>query len=155
MNEPAVNLENKLKVSLILTPELNTVWKDCEQILKKSCKRSDGRVRTVDIYYRIARNLSQLWIIFDDDDLSIVSCLVTNIHTYPTGLKMLNIEHIAGKKMGDWIDQGLDVLYRWSKDNDCHGIEGLGRAGFENWIKDKEGWEQTSKFYQIIFEGDK
>ena len=90
MNEPAVNLENKLKVSLILTPELNTVWKECEQILKKSCKRSDGRVRTVDIYYRIARNLSQLWIIFDDDDLSIVSCLVTNIHTYPTGLKMLN-----------------------------------------------------------------
>ncbi len=39
MNEPAVNLENKLKVSLILTPELNTVWKECEQILKKSCKK--------------------------------------------------------------------------------------------------------------------
>ena len=155
MNEPAVNLETTLKVSLIPSTEVNAVWKDCEMFLKKSCKRSDGRVRPIDIYYRICQNLSQLWVIFDEDDLQIIGCLVTNIHTYPTGMKMLNLEHISGKKMGDWKDQGLDILYSWAKDNGCKGVEGVGRAGFANWIKNIDGWNETSRFYEIIFEGDK
>ena len=67
---------------------------------------------------------------------------------------MLTLDHIAGKKMSYWFDDGLGMLEKWAKDNKCDGIEGIGRAGFWNWIKDKN-WEKTSIFVEYNFEENK
>jgi hypothetical protein len=137
--------------SLVLPKDLNNVWEDCKNILEKSIKRSGDRVRDIDVYYRISQNICSLWIIFDKDTLDIIGCVVTNLHDYPTGLRMLHIEHIAGKKMDQWIDYGFGVMYSWAKDNDCDGVEGIGRAGFYNWTKKEKGWKETSRFFEIKF----
>ncbi len=63
-------------------------------------------------------------------------------------------EHCAGKNMDEWIDEGLDTMYKWAKSNDCQGVEGVGREGFWNWIK-KRNWSETSRFFEIRFDGEK
>ena len=53
--------------------------------------------------------------------------------------------------MDQWIDYGFGVMYSWAKDNDCDGVEGIGRAGFYNWTKKEKGWKETSRFFEIKF----
>jgi hypothetical protein len=142
------------KFSLVLPQHLTRVWEDVSKILDKSVKRSGNRVRQVDVYHRLAQNLASLWIIFDEDTMDIVGCVVTNLHDYPTGLRMLHIEHIAGKHMDQWVEEGFNTMYKWAKDNSCQGVEGIGRAGFFNWAK-KKGWKESSRFFEVMFdEGD-
>tara|TARA_Y100000004_G_C8850706_1_gene384594 strand:- start:421 stop:888 length:468 start_codon:yes stop_codon:yes gene_type:complete len=152
MNEPAQKLNESLEISLVLPDQVSVVWQECEKILQKSCKRSNGRINPVDIFYRCLENKSSLWIIFEPDTMAIVGCAVTQLHDYPTKLRMLNIEHVAGGRYEEWVDEGFKILYKWAKDNKCDGIEALGRAGFWNWIKDEKGWEQTARFYEYKFD---
>jgi hypothetical protein len=154
MTEAAVQISEEYKISLIPSQELIKIWDQCEPILFKSCKRSDGRDRPVDIFYRCTRNQSSLWIIFDDSDLNIIGCVVTNLHDYPSGKRMLHIEHVAGKQMDKWADLGLECMYKWSAENKCEGIEAVGRTGFVHWIKDREEWRETSRFYEMKLKGE-
>lgn len=50
MTEAAVQISEEYKISLIPSQELIKIWDQCEPILFKSCKRSDGRDRPVDIF---------------------------------------------------------------------------------------------------------
>ena len=152
MNEPALKLNDSLEISLVLPGQVSIMWKECEKILQKSCKRSNGRISPMDIYYRCIENRSSLWIIFESETMDIIGCAVTQLHDYPTKLRMLNIEHVAGKRYEEWVDEGFKTLYKWAKDNKCDGIEALGRAGFWNWIKKEKGWKETSRFYEFKFD---
>ncbi len=147
----AIQEQKPFQVSLIMPEHLSQVWGDCEKLLYKSCHRSGGRIKPINILYRLNNNECSLWIIFEEKNLEIVGCVITRIHTYPADLKMLHIEHLAGKKMHDWIDDGLEVMYDWAKVNNCKGVEGVGRGGFWNWIKNKD-WEETARFYEIKFD---
>ena len=131
---------------------ITLVWEDCEKLLEKSCKRSNGRTTTKDVFYDCINNKASLWIIFDKESLDIVGCTITKINQYPTGKRMLNIDHVTGKKMNEWADIGLKVIYKWAKANDCIGIEGVGREGFWNWIKARENWKKTAIFFEYEFE---
>ena len=155
MNEVAeklkLQIENDFDISLVPSDKLTLVWEDCEKHLQKSCKRSNGRALPQDIFYDCLNQKASLWIIFDKETLDIFGCAITQIAIYPTGKKMLNIDHIGGKKMDEWIDRGLEVINKWAKSNECVGIEGIGRAGFWNWIKDRQGWEKTAIFFEYEF----
>jgi hypothetical protein len=153
MNEPAVKQEasEEYNVSLIMPDQLMLIWKDVEKYLRKSCKRSKGRTSTQDIFYECLNNQSSLWIIFDTGNMKVVGCAITQITNYPTGKRMLNLDHVTGSKMGDWIDRGLEVMEKWAKDNNCNGIEGVGREGFWNWIKNRN-WKKTAIFVEYNFE---
>ncbi len=141
-------------ISLIMPDQLMIIWEQVEKYLRKSCKRSKGRVTTQDIFYQCLNNECSLWICFDTGNLKIIGCAVTQISSYPTGKKMLNLDHVAGKNMSYWFDDGLGMLEKWAKDNKCNGIEGVGRSGFWNWIKDKK-WDKTAVCFEYNFEEEK
>tara|TARA_R110000824_G_scaffold117129_1_gene268928 strand:- start:70 stop:549 length:480 start_codon:yes stop_codon:yes gene_type:complete len=146
-----LELEHDFDISLVPNDKLTLVWEDCEKHLQKSCSRSNGRALPQDIFYDCLNQKASLWIIFDKDSLDIVGCSITKIVEYPTNKRMLNIDHIGGKKMNEWIDRGLEVINNWAKSNECVGIEGIGREGFWNWIKDRKGWEKTAIFFEYEF----
>ena len=151
MNQVAKKLDNNLEISLVLPAQVSIVWDKCEKLFNRSCKRSGGRINPMDILYRCIENRSSLWLIFESETMDIIGCAITQLHDYPSGLRMLNIEHIAGKRYEDWVEQGFETLYKWAEDNKCDGIEAIGRAGFWNWIKKEEGWKETSRFYEFKF----
>ena len=43
------------------------------------------------------------------------------------------------------------TMEKWAKDNKCNGLEGVGRQGFWNWIKDRN-WKKTAIFVEYNFE---
>ena len=147
-----VEVEKSYEISLMPSDRLTLVWQQCEKLLEKSCKRSNGRSTPQDVFYDCLNNRASLWIIFDTYTLDIIGCSITKINQYPTGKRMLNIDHVTGKKMDKWADMGLKVIYDWAKANDCVGIEGVGREGFWNWIKTRENWKKTSVFFEYEFE---
>jgi hypothetical protein len=85
----------------------------------------------------------------------IIGVQITLFNTYPTGKKMLNLEHTAGINMQDWVEKGIDVITKFAKDTGCEGLEGIGRHGQWNWVKNKKGWKKPATFYEYIFEENK
>ena len=157
MNEPALKQEasGEYNISLIMPDQLMIIWEDVEKYLRKSCKRSKGRTTTQDIFYECINNQSSLWIIFDTGNMKILGCAITQITDYPTGKRMLNLEHTSGKNMQDWVEDGIEVMIKFAKANGCEGLEGMGRHGQWNWVKNKKGWKKPATFYEYIFEDDK
>ena len=154
MNEVAEKIKEEFDISLMPSDRITLVWDDCEKFLQKSCNRSNGRATTKDIFYDCIRNVCSLWIIFDKETLNITGCAITKISQYPTGKRMLNLDHVAGKNMEQWMNNGLDVLKKYAKDNNCNGLEGVGRDGFWHWIKNKN-WKRTAIFVEYNFEEEK
>ena len=157
MNEPAINQKASgvYETSLVPSENLSLVWNKIEKYLKRSAKRSGGRENIEDIFYRILSKKTNLWIVFDTGSLEITGAQVTFFNIYPTGKKMLNLDHTGGKNMQDWVEQGIDTMIKFAKENDCEGIEGMGRHGQWNWVKNVKGWKKPATFYEYIFEDDK
>tara|TARA_R110002012_G_scaffold58373_1_gene151446 strand:- start:116 stop:589 length:474 start_codon:yes stop_codon:yes gene_type:complete len=157
MNEPAIKQEASgiYEFSLIPHDQISLVWNQIEEFLKKSAKRSDGRTRVEDIFYDLINNQTHLWIIFDTGNLKINGVQITLFNIYPTGKKMLNLEHTSGKNMQAWVENGIEIMTKFAKANGCEGLEGMGRHGQWNWVKNKKGWKKPATFYEYIFEDDK
>ena len=104
------------------------------------------------IYYRILNKETNLWIIFDTGNLAITGAQVTFFNIYPTGKKMLSLDHTGGKNMQDWVERGIEVMTKFAKENECEGIEGVGRHGQWHWVKNKKGWKRPASMYEYNFE---
>lgn len=159
MNQVAqkIEIQESLEHEISLVPfdKVPLVWKKVEKYLKKSAGRSGGRTRIEDIYYELINNKTNLWIIFEKESDEIIGVQITLFNTYPTGKKMLNLEHTAGINMQDWVEKGIDVITKFAKDTECDGLEGIGRHGQWNWVKNKKGWKKPATFYEYIFEENK
>ena len=134
---------------------MSLVWNEIEKFLRKSANRSGGRERIEDIYYRILNKDTNLWIVFDTGNLAITGAQVTFFNIYPTGKKMLSLDHTGGKNMQDWVEKGIEVMTKFAKENGCEGIEGVGRHGQWHWVKNKKGWKKPASMYEYIFEENK
>jgi len=145
MNEPALKYD--LEWSMVHPELLDKCWDECAKLLRRSVKRSGGRVTIDDIYRDVDSGRCQMWIVYDVHDLKIIGCSITFLKEYPTDLRMLHIDHIAGIKMDRWLKDGLEMMADFAKKNGYDGIEGVGRAGFWNWFKNM-GWKRTSTFYE-------
>ena len=160
MNQVAQKLETKkaseiYDFSLVPSDQISLVWDQIEKFLKKSANRSGGRTTIEDIYYELINNKTNLWIIFEKESDEIIGVQITLFNIYPTGKKMLNLEHTAGINMQDWVEKGIDVITKFAKETECDGLEGIGRHGQWNWVKNKKGWKKPATFYEYIFEENK
>ena len=94
MNQPA--LKHELEWSMVHPEILDQCWDECAKLLKRSVKRSGGRVTINDVYRDVDSGRCQMWIVYDTSTLKIIGCIVTFLKEYPTNLRMLHIDHISG-----------------------------------------------------------
>lgn len=140
-----------IKKTLVKPKDLGFIWPFVEKLLNKSIKRSYGRTSTNDLLQECLYGESHLWIFFEEDKYpEILGCGITQINDYPSGLRMLNIDHLAGNHQDKWTQEGLKFVEEFAKDSNCDGIEALGRPGFWNWLKD-DNWDQIAVAYQKRF----
>ncbi|QBX32597.1 MAG: hypothetical protein GOVbin2604_49 [Gammaproteobacteria virus GOV_bin_2604] len=141
--------------TLVKPEDIPHIWVFAEKLLKKSAKRSEGRTNTNDLFEECMAGTSSLWIVYEQEKFpELLGCGITQINHYPTGLKMLNIDHVAGVHQEKWTKGALDVLERFAKDVNCDGIESLGRPGFWSWIKN-DNWSRMAVAYQKRFDNEK
>tara|TARA_R100000544_G_C2226999_1_gene61470 strand:- start:3510 stop:3980 length:471 start_codon:yes stop_codon:yes gene_type:complete len=153
MNQAAKKLEINMQVSAVLPQDIYLIWKDINKFLERSCKRSNGRHTVDTIYKQLINNEVNLWIAFNPDEDLIKGCVITNFVYYPTGLKMLNILQLGGKNMENWMEIVRPIITKWAKQNECNGIEAIGRKGVSNWLTKKDkNWTENNVHYELQFE---
>tara|TARA_Y100000748_G_scaffold290939_1_gene277994 strand:+ start:258 stop:728 length:471 start_codon:yes stop_codon:yes gene_type:complete len=155
MNQVAKIEESTYDYSIVTVDQLILIWDGIKKMLEKSCKRSSGRITVDDIFYDALNERKKIWIIFENDQFNIKGVLVTEFYEYPTGKRMLSLEHVAGEKMDEWVELGIDALEQYAKNNQCNGIESIGRAGFWNWVKDRPNWKKLAIFLQYEVDNEK
>mgnify|MGYP006212192941 CR=1 FL=1 len=65
-----------------------------------------------------------------------------------------DVINVSGHRMG--TAEVENAINEYAKDNDCDGVEGIGREGFWNWIRKKDlGWKETARFFEFRFDGEK
>jgi len=147
--------ETNIVKTLVKPDDIPHIWVFAEKLLKKSAKRSEGRTNTNDLFEECMAGTSSLWIVYEEEKFpELLGCGITQINHYPTGLKMLNIDHVAGVHQEKWTKGALSVLERFAKDVNCDGIESLARPGFWNWIKN-DNWSRMAVAYQKRFDNEK
>jgi hypothetical protein len=126
----------KYVCSLVPANMVTTLGSQVEAKLGPVIARSRGRWDMNYLIKSLVTGEQQLWIAMtNDDDAFIDGVAVTELITYPTGLKMLAIRYIGGENMNDWVWPGLDIMDRFARDAECQGIEASARFGFWKWLE--------------------
>ena len=149
-----MNEKDEIVKTLVKPEDILHVWAFAEKHLKKSAKRSDGRITLRDLLEECLSGESNLWIVYKKEEFpELMGCGITQITHYPTGLKMLNIDHVAGVKQQMWTTEAIDILESFAKDCHCDGIEAVARAGFWSWIKEDD-WSRKAVAFEKRFTND-
>lgn len=110
----------------VLHSHIEQVWPTVAPMIERVLPHTDGKYLACDIRDLLLSRDMQLWVAVDED---ILSCAVTQIHTWPRK-KVATIVMCAGDDMGHWLHMH-DFLASWALENGCQAIEIYGRPGWE------------------------
>lgn len=134
-----VDPENIIGMLPVLTP-----W------LQKMARWSGGRRTVEDIVRRVVTREALLWVTKNAEGTP-NGALVTHIEAYPR-MRMLSVDHCAGERgqMDDIANEMYEALEKFSKFNQCEGVEFVGRPG---WVKhvEKRGYKPKHVLFELRF----
>lgn len=118
------------------------------EYLKRVEKYSLPRSSASDIYCKCVEGISQLWGVFSPDvtaenaNSKLIGVVVTSVTPYPR-CRMLTVVALSGDNMNEWLDDVYERLTQFRIDQDCIGIEEIGRTGWLRQLK-KYGFQQVA-----------
>lgn len=120
-------------MSLIGVPfnEVLGVWPEASKFLNRSIEMSGGRLSQATVLEALLNRETQLW-------LAPEGALVTQIATYPTGMKVV-ILLLVGGTMSKWLHL-LPEIEEWARAEGCETSE-LPR-GRKGWSRVLKGWNE-------------
>jgi hypothetical protein len=141
-----------MQVTAVLPKDVEACWDSVVKYVDLAADFTEGRYDTNDIREAIENGGHTLWVCYDPYDgvVSIKGVVVTTFAVYPQK-KLLFLEFIGGEDGFEWKDVMLETLRKWAADNDCVGIESVGRPGWSRVFKD-EGYKQIGYFYELPLE---
>ena len=135
-------------VSLVPSEYVLDVWPGVEPFIVEALKFASGKYEPEDVRNLIVEYNYPLWIAFDDGGIK--GAVITRFAQYPRK-KYLYLEFCGGKDGFSWKAPMLRVLRSWAKDNDCDGIEGAGRDGWQK-IFERDGYRPTVQHFEMPVE---
>lgn len=134
-----------LRFSLVPPTEAANIRDQIEPFMKRACDRSGGRYGVEDVYDSIAAGRCHLWIVFEPG-MKIVLALTTVFSVFPKS-KWLTVQFAGGGELNRCKRLVLSTLERFAKDNDCAGVEAVGRAGWSRRVASL-GYQEQHRFYE-------
>lgn len=136
-----------MKISLVPEQFAHDVWPDIKGFMADAAAETNGRYEEDDVLDLIINYHYLLWIAFNDSGIK--GAVVTCFNEYPRK-KYLHLMFCGGEKHGGmaWKNEMLSVLRSWAKDNECDGIEGFGRLGWEKVFKD-DGYTPSLRSFEL------
>ena len=105
-----------------------SAWPQASDLLNKSIEMSGGRLSHITVLDGLLNREMQLW-------LAPEGALVTQIVTYPTGLKVMSLLLVGGI-MSEWLHL-LPKIEEWARAEGCDVSEmSRGRKGWMKMLKD-------------------
>jgi len=123
--------------TLIPHEHVLNVWPDVAHMFERATQTTHGRFDKLNVLDELLDNHISLWVIYEEDQP--VASLTTRVIPYKA-YKSLSIDWLGGNKMSQWLDQVMDTLKNYAKDQGCSRLEGRGRSGWTRALK-KYGWK--------------
>ena len=124
-------------------------WDKIEPLIKKAVAYSGGRHTVDTTKYLCKTGVMQLWIVFKTVK-DIEAIIVTQKAIYPAKT-YLTVVLCGGKNMAKWAGEGINTITDYAKNNNCHGVEVIGRPGwrkiFNKHVKYKESYVLFESYF--------
>jgi len=114
---------------------LAEIWQIVAPLVDAACHRSSGRFTADILRAACERADMQLWIAKDEEGIGAV--MITEVFTYPTGLKVCSVIVLTGRYWRRWIGLLAD-LEAWARGQGCTMIQAQARPGWERVL----GWKR-------------
>lgn len=126
-----------ISCSGIPASEIQHAWPLVQELLENLTKRDDyvEELTPADMYESIRERNMQCWIIHRRDEVFAVA--LTQILTFPSGLRILALPYLAGKRGGmkEWVHLKDGILKDFAREHGCKFIRVYGREGWKKIIK--------------------
>ena len=136
---------SNFNVSLVPVEYVDQVWPTVEPYVVKALKYASGKYQPEDVRNLVVEYGYPLWVAFDDEGIK--GAVITRFVQYPRK-KYLFLEFCGGRDGFSWKAPMLSVLRSWAADNDCDGIEGAGRDGWQK-VFEKDGYKPTLRHFEM------
>ena len=117
-------------------------WDNIKPLVKKAVTYSGGRHTVNSTKYLLKQGMMDLFIVFKTIK-DIEAIIVTQKSVYPAKT-MMTVVLCGGKNMNKWAGEGIKTIMEHAKQNDCTGVEVMGRPGwrkiFNKHVKYKESY---------------
>lgn len=135
-----------IEVTAVPAAVVDVVWDDVAPMIEKATKTSGGRYDVSSVREGIESGVLALWIAMDD--AKPIAALTTRVEVFPTGMRVLAIDWIGGKRMKDWLPEAHAVLSDYGRAYGCQHLQGYGRKG---WLRalSKHGWGVDYTAYRM------
>jgi hypothetical protein len=110
-------------------------WDYVKESLESAFKLDGGRISIDDVKRLIDNKQMQLWGLHDG---ILRAAMVTEIINYPQ-MRVVRIVAVGGKDMDLWLDELINTIDAWGRENGAQAMEFVGRAGWEK-VLSKKGW---------------
>ena len=109
------------------------VWKNVEEILKKSVSTVKDKANMIDVLKGVFDDVYVLWVVMDEED-NIIAAFTTRLLVYPQR-KGLALDWVGGTRMKEWEDQLINTMRKYANELGCSHLEGYGRKGWGRALK--------------------
>ncbi len=91
------------------------LWPIIAPLLEKACEYSNGMHTLASTETRLRSGACQLWVVIDDEK-KIVASATTSFLDFPSGVRAMMIELVAGDNVRVWFTV-TDQMEKWAADN--------------------------------------
>lgn len=124
------NLVNVIAIAPSMVGEL---WPQIKPLFDKVVAVSHNTLNTYVMRNRILDGSNILLAAIDDKE--IIAIVTVNFYVNDNGMRVLEVPAISGDRIEEWAEQVIEVLLQLKKERTCDYIVGLGRAGWERYLK--------------------
>jgi hypothetical protein len=138
-----------MKILYVSPDNVGTVWPMFKEYAERVLPLTRKRRCATQFLLDLMRNVEMLLVVMGEDGKVIGFCS-TAITNYDQ-IKMLQVRMLAGDFFSDWIDDMHETLEKFAMENNCDGMELIGRRG---WVRklDRFGWREAFVTVEKRFE---
>jgi hypothetical protein len=129
-----------MKILYVSPENVGAVWPMFKEYAERVLPLTRKRRCATKFLLDLIKNFEILWVVAGDDGKIIGFCS-SAIVDYDD-VKLLQVRMLAGDFFSEWIDELHELLEKFAKENNCDGLELIGRRG---WVRKLErfGWREA------------
>lgn len=126
----------------VLARDIDRVWPEIEEFLDFAEERSHGALTAENIRDAVRERDMQAMVAVDERD-DIIGVAITELRVSLSGMRVLHIVALGGKRWNEWQEEGDRVLREWARSVEAPVVQLLGRRGWARQLAPL-GWKEDA-----------
>lgn len=133
-----------MKILYVSPENVGAVWPMFKEYAERVLPLTRKRRCATRFLLDLMQNKEMLFIVMDDTG-KVIGFTSSAIVEYDE-VKLLQVRMLAGDFFSEWIDEMHEILEKFARENNCHGMELIGRRG---WVRKLERFAWREAFVTV------